>query len=60
VKSPLLFPTKAMQAETPSQKYAMRAQNPTIIMDGNTIFYLNSGIDIMLRRCRLKEYGKGR
>jgi len=50
-----------MQAETPSQKYAMRAQNQTIIMDGNTIFYLNSGIDIiMLRRCRLKEYGKGR
>jgi hypothetical protein len=68
VKSPLLFPTNAMQAETPSQKYAMRAQNQTIIMDGNTIFmdgntifYLNSGIDIiMLRRCRLKEYGKGR
>jgi hypothetical protein len=46
VKSPLLFPTKAMQAETPSQKYAMRAQNQTIITDGNTIFYLNSGIDI--------------
>jgi hypothetical protein len=37
-----------MPASTPSQKYAMRAQNQAIIMDENTIsYYLNRGyIDI--------------
>jgi len=33
-----------MPASTPSQKYAMRAQNQAIIMDENTIsYYLNRG-----------------
>jgi hypothetical protein len=37
-----------MPAKTPSQKYAMRAQNQAIIMDENTVsYYLNRGyIDI--------------
>jgi hypothetical protein len=45
-----------MQAKTPTQIYAMRAQNQTAIM-GRKHSY--NGIDIVMsRRCWLKEFVK--
>lgn len=43
---------------TIQNKYAMRAQIKAIVIAGQYhLFYLNKGIDIVMRRCRLKEYG---